>query len=449
MQAEGALWRAPHLPFFLLAALWAGLVPLVWPAPGLVCDPVAWHRQELVLGVAGAAMAGYLLTALPHWTGGGGAGPWVTRGLALAWVTGRVLGGPCLPDTLALVGLCLLPVALAAALALPVIAARVWGRLPMALAPLVLIVIGVRLRLDSDGLTAGLGLALLVALVGGRILPAFLHARAGADSTTRLPVPVAARAADLMLALALAGHLAEAGPRLVGVLLLVAALGQALRMARWPLAQGLSGWPSDLVALLAAWVWLPVGLALVGLSHGFATGLPLPAALHALTMGLMGSMILAVMARAWARRVPGALRLGPVLALAIALVHVAAILRLGQPDPTLAAVCWSAGWALACAAALVALFCPVSHPVLSARRAHPSVSAENGLETLACATCPCPSGKTATSKTGSGSGPRVGSTEAAPDPASIASANETGIHRSGAQVASAVRSAGTCRKDGA
>lgn len=52
------LWRAPHLPLFLLAALWAGLVPLVWLWPGLSCDPVAWHRQELVLGFAGAAMGG-------------------------------------------------------------------------------------------------------------------------------------------------------------------------------------------------------------------------------------------------------------------------------------------------------------------------------------------------------------------------------------------------------
>ena len=52
------LWRAPHLPLFLLGTFWAALVPLVWLWPGLTCDPVAWHRQELVLGFAGAAMGG-------------------------------------------------------------------------------------------------------------------------------------------------------------------------------------------------------------------------------------------------------------------------------------------------------------------------------------------------------------------------------------------------------
>lgn len=365
---ERGLWRAPHLPLFLLAALWAGLVPLVWLAPGLVCDPVAWHRQELVLGVAGAAMAGYLMTALPHWTAGPGVGPGLARGLVLAWGLGRALGLPCLPDALALAGLVLFPLGLTAALVLPVIAARAWGRLPMALAPLLLVGIAVRLRLEGDGLTAALGMAMLVALVGGRIIPAFLRARAGGDTTTRLTVPGAARGADLVLALALAAHLAGLAPQLVGGLLLVAALGQGLRMAGWTLAPGLRGGGSDLLALLVAWVWLPAGLALTGLSLSFAAGLPLPTALHALTMGLMGTMILAIMARAWARRVPGALRLGPVLVLALAFLQLATLLRLFQSDPGLAALCWSAGWALASAVALAALFRPVPHPVLSARR---------------------------------------------------------------------------------
>lgn len=361
-------WSAPHLPLFLLSSLWAGLVPLVWLVPELVCDPVAWHRQELVLGVAGAAMAGYLLTALPHWTAMEGVGPGVTLALVLAWVVGRGLGLPCLPDALALAGLWLFPLGLTAALLLPVLAARTYGRVPMALAPLGLGVIGARLRLEGDGLTAALGMALLVALVGGRIIPAFLRARAGGDTSTRLSVPFAGRGADFALALALAAHLAGLPPRLVGGLLLAAALGQALRVAGWALTPALRDTGPDLLALLLAWAWLPAGLALTGLSLGFAAGLPVPAALHALTMGLMGSMILAVMARAWARRVPGALRLGPVIALAMALLHLATILRLFQPDPGLSALCWSAGWALAAAPALAAPFRPLPRPVLSARR---------------------------------------------------------------------------------
>lgn len=374
------LWRAPHLPLFLLASLWAGLVPLVWLAPGLVCDPLAWHRQELPLGAAGAAMGGYLLSALPHWlkqtgreTGTVTCGPAATRLLVLAWVLGRVLDGPCMPDALALVGLGLFPLGLVACLVVPLTRAGAWRRLPIALAPLLLLLIALRLRLASDSLSAVLGMTLLVALVGGRIIPAFLRSRAGFDTAGREPRSAGARLADLALGLALAAHLAGAGPGWSGALLLVAALGQGLRLAGWPLIRGLRGGQSDLVVLVMAWAWMPMGLALVGAAQLDLAGPPLSDALHALTMGLMGSTLLAVMARAWMRRVPGALRLGPALGLAFALVQLATLLRLALPlAPAPAALCWCAAWAIATIASVRALFRPVPHPVLSARRLPPS-----------------------------------------------------------------------------
>lgn len=380
------LWRAPHLPLFLLASLWAGLVPLVWLAPGLVCDPLAWHRQELPLGVAGAAMGGYLLSALPHWlkqagreSGTDACRPVATRLLVLAWVLGRVFGGPCTPDALALFGLGLFPVGLVACLVVPLTRAGAWRRLPIALAPLLLPLIALRLRLASDSLTAVLGLTLLVALVGGRIIPAFLRSRAGPDTAGRAPLSASARLADLALGLALAAHLAGAGPGWVGALMLLAALGQGLRLARWPLIRGLRGGQSDLAVLVLSWVWMPLGLALVGAALLDLAGPPLSDALHALTMGLMGSTILAVMARAWMRRVPGALRLGPALGLAFALVQLATLLRLALPlAPAPAALCWSAAWAIATIASVTALFRPVPHPVLSARRLPPAPSPADG-----------------------------------------------------------------------
>lgn len=373
--ADFGLWRAPHLSLFLLASLWAALVPLVWLAPGLVCDPVAWHRQELMLGVAGAAMGGYLLTALPHWIRQGGpddvgpgCSPRITQALVLAWGAGRLMGAPCLPDAGALAGLCLYPLGLATALTLPVIAARAWARLPMALAPLLMLLIAVRLRLAGDSLTAVLGIALLVALVGGRIIPAFLRARAGHDTARRVALPISARLADLVLALAIPVHLADLGPGWTSLLLILAAMGQAARMTGWPLAQGMRGGQADLAGLVIAWLWLPLGLTLVGMALHPATGLSLPTALHALTIGLMGSMMFAVMARAWMRRVPGALRPGPMLGLAFACVQLAAVLRFVLASPGPAALCWTLGWTLATAASALALVRPVPRPVLSARR---------------------------------------------------------------------------------
>lgn len=364
------LWRAPHLPLFLLAAIWAALVPLVWLSPW-ACDPLAWHRQELVLGFAGAAMGGYLLTALPHWLkqagAEGGISPRGTALLVLAWLVGRLTGGACLPGGLALTGQALYPLGLALSLAGPVLRARAWSRLPIALAPLGLLPVGFRLRLDGDGLTAVLALSLLVALVGGRIVPAFLAARAGSRAS-RPPLPRGGRLADLVTALALALHLGGAPEGWVGVALLAAGLAQGLRLLSWPLAPALRRWQGDLILLLVAWAWLPPGLALVGAGIADLSPLPVPTALHALTMGLMGGMILAVMARSWMIRAPGRLQVGRLTALAFLLVQLAAALRLALPDPLLPMLAWTSGWALAGLESARALGRPLPHPVLSARR---------------------------------------------------------------------------------
>lgn len=367
----GGVWRAPHLPLFLLAALWAGLVPLVWLCPGLSCDPVAWHRQELVLGFAGAAMAGYLLTALPHWlklagSRGVGVSPRATVALVVAWMIGRLAGGICQSDGVALAGLALYPFGLTLCLVVPVGRAGAWSRLPMALAPLLLLLIAVRLRLAADGLTAVLGLALLVALVGGRIVPAFLAARAD-DRQPRRRMPWDDRLADGLLALALALHLAGAGETEVGALLIAAAVGQAARMRRWEMAPLLRG-HRDLALLVCAWLWLPLGLALVGAALTGFQGVAIATAVHALTMGLMGSMILAVMARGWMRREPGRLLVGRPTAVAFGLLQLAAAFRLGVGDTGPAAAVWLCAWALASTQCVVSLFQPVPHPVLSARR---------------------------------------------------------------------------------
>lgn len=366
------LWRAPHLPLFLLGSLWAALVPLVWLWPGLVCDPVAWHRQELVLGFAGAAMGGYLLSALPHWlklAGAAGAGPSPrgTMALVLAWAIGRVAGGACQPDGAALAGLALYPLGLALSLTLPVLRARAWGRLPIALAPLLLLLITFRLRLAADSLTAVLGMALLVALVGGRIVPAFLVARTGGRSG-RGPLPLGARLADAALGLALVLHLSGGAEPWVGGMTLAAAFGQGLRMKGWALAPALQG-HGDLALLVLAWLWLPLGLALLGVALTGTTELPVATLVHALTMGLLGSMVLAVMTRAWMGRAPGRLIAGRATVAAFAVLQLAVGLRLFHSEAGLAVVLpWLCAWGIVAGQGARAVGHPVPRPVFSARR---------------------------------------------------------------------------------
>ena len=373
-----------------MAAIWAVLVPLVWLFPDLSDDPVGWHRQELILGVAGAAMGGYLLTALPHWlkqAGQGATGPgrWAVQALVLAWLAGRAAAAQPGDGALVLLGICAYPVGLALCLLIPVLSARLWRRLPIALAPVGLLAVGVGLRLGGDGLAAALAMALIVAVVGGRIAPAFLASRAGqAAPPQRGGVPATARLADAMLALALASHLAGLGDGATGGLLLAAAVGQVARMGRWPLAEGLAGGQGDLLMLVLAWVWLPVGLTLTAaglILPGALAELPLPTGLHALTMGLMGGMILAVMARAYMRRVPGALHVSAGLALAFALVMISTLIRLilfATPVAlSVPAALWCLGWVVFTLCALWSMAGPTPHPVLSAARRQSSVGRQS------------------------------------------------------------------------
>ena len=63
-------------PFFLGAALWACIAMVLWI--GLLSGScsfaigygvVAWHAHEFLFGYIAAVMTGFLLTAIPNWTG--------------------------------------------------------------------------------------------------------------------------------------------------------------------------------------------------------------------------------------------------------------------------------------------------------------------------------------------------------------------------------------------
>ena len=96
-------FAAGFRPFFLFAALQAVLMLPLWLAAytgnadfGLRYPPVLWHGHEMVFGFAGAALGGFLLTAVPNWTGCRPvAGPSLML-LFAVWLAGRVvftLGG--------------------------------------------------------------------------------------------------------------------------------------------------------------------------------------------------------------------------------------------------------------------------------------------------------------------------------------------------------------------
>lgn len=376
------LWLAPHRPFFLLAGLAACLTPLVWLLPpGLGPEPLSWHRHEMLYGMGGAAVGGYLLTALPAWTRAGPVSPNATRLFVALWLAGRIAFAAGLPAVTA--GYFLL---LGAFLLRLVVRAKAWRRLVLAAAPLVLGLFDLA-ALPLPGLAdegaamrlLPLVFALLIGLVGGRALTAFtLHwaereGTGGGACAPRRTLPAA-----ILALVAAIGSLLLDQPVAAGLLATASGVLHLACMLSWR-SLTTRAYPA-LLLLHLAWFWLGFGLVLVGLSMLPASDMDTATAQHALTMGAMGTMMMAIMARAAMVRHGSRLLVSHELALGFALVFLSAPIRLSMPFAgeglssallQIATVFWIAGWALFLLDFRRALSGPVPRPVLSA--ATPSI----------------------------------------------------------------------------
>jgi uncharacterized protein involved in response to NO len=343
------VFSAAFRPFFLGAALWSAAAVPAWllsfsgraALPGALA-PFIWHGHEMVFGFGFAAVAGFLLTAIPNWTG-----RLPLRGARLAalaglWLAGRIallLSAQIGPHAAAAIDLAF-PAALVAVIARELIAGRNWRNLPM-LAALALLLCGSLLvHLQSIGLayTALLGnrvgvatLLMLIALVGGRIVPSFTRNWLAKHRTGEaLPAPAGRLdlAALAITLAALAAWVASPSGPVTAWLALAASLALGLRLARW---RGIATLGEPLLFVLhAGYGWLVFGFALLGLS-GLVPLVPHSAALHALTVGAIGTMTLAVMTRATLGHGGRALSADRATVLVYLLVTLAALLRIAAP----------------------------------------------------------------------------------------------------------------------
>lgn len=317
-------WEGPALlsfgfrPFFLGAALWAALAMALWIAMlsgsltlPTAFDPVSWHAHAFLFGYLGAVIAGFLLTAVPNWTGRLPIVGWPLAVLAALWVAGRIavaVSASLPPLLVALVDLAF-PLVLALAIGREILAGKNWRNLAV-LAMLVVFALGnalfhwEALRGDypaqGDGLRLGLATALMmIALIGGRIVPSFTRNWLVKRGESRLPAPAMQPFDKLALAVLLVALLLWVGwpeARITGYALLLAGALHLARLARW---RGHRTMAEPLVTVLhAGYAILPLGALALGAAI-LAPGLiGLAAAQHLWMAGAIGLMTLAVMTRA-------------------------------------------------------------------------------------------------------------------------------------------------------
>jgi uncharacterized protein involved in response to NO len=342
-------------PFFLFSGAYAAIAAAAWLAvlhrldagaafsfPHGPMPPHLWHGHEMLFGFAGAAIAGFFLTAVPNWTGREPVRGPTLGALAFAWLAGRIAlwGAAVLPPlVVAAVDLAFVP--FLAALVIRAISGG-WSRRNMIFLPVfaALFAGNFLYHLEAAGIVAGLGsrgllltldaILFLLAVIGGRVVPAFTTNALRRAGETRLPVsrpPVEAAALLSVAALAVVDLFAPDGT-VAGAVAAVAALAHAARLAGWRGHRTLA--EPILWIIHLGYAWLVAGFALKALAL-LGGWLPATAAIHALTIGAIGSMTLGVMSRAALGHTGHELRVAPPIAVAYLLVSAAALARVVGP----------------------------------------------------------------------------------------------------------------------
>jgi uncharacterized protein involved in response to NO len=173
-------------------------------------------------------------------------------------------------------------------------------------------------------------LLLMITVIAGRIIPNFTANWLRARGDERLPGNHRLSDGITMAATLATGVSVSFTPLspVTGVLALLAALSHAVRLARW---RGLATASEPLLFVLhVAYLWLPVGYALTALA-AFGLVFPASAALHALTMGAIGNMILAVTSRVALAHTGRSLHAPRLIVLAYAILNAAVVARILSP----------------------------------------------------------------------------------------------------------------------
>ena len=341
-------------PFFL-AAGWYALIALgawLWlyragAAPFGPMPAFLWHAHEMLFGFVAAAIGGFMLTAVPSWTGSRG-----YAGLPLILLFGAWLAGRAAMAAAGMLPLWL--VAAAELLFLPALAmtlAPALFRSTNRNRPLLVVILALWLTdaafvyalatddvlLASRSVRIALDIVLLlVTVIGGRIVPAFTAAalrNRGAKDVGVRAWPVVERLAIGGMVAVIVFDLAAPSHWTAGAVALIAALAHAARMTGW---QTLRTLKDPIVWVLHfAYAWLGIGLFLKAVSvlAGAAWAVHWP---HALGAGAAATMILAVMSRA-------------------SLGHTGRPLVVARP------IAWAYGFVIAAAA--VRVFGPVALPL--------------------------------------------------------------------------------------
>jgi uncharacterized protein involved in response to NO len=296
-------------PFFFLGALYSIISLLVWGGfyagyvtpPIFMTGPVSWHAHEMIYGYTLAIVAGFLLTAVANWTDSMPVRGFHLLGLCLLWLAGRVvmnfdLG---LPELAIIVIEGMFIPALALSLSIPLF--KNWDKRNFVFLVLLSILFACDMVFLISKERTSLYVAVMIiitmiSLIGGRIIPSFtvdaLQERGEeVQETPQGKLDVLAVLSLVLIILAL--MFANQEEAVLAGTAFLSAIIHALRLRRYHTHRILD---DPMVWILhVGYSWVILGLFFIGFS---ALGyLSFSIALHAFTVGAIGSMTLGMMCR--------------------------------------------------------------------------------------------------------------------------------------------------------
>lgn len=364
-----ALFSYGFRPFFLGGATWAAFAMVLWVAllTGHLSfasryGAIAWHAHEFLFGYGAAVVAGFLLTAIPNWTG-----RLPIRGMPLLalfalWLAGRI--AMLFTDTVGFVAAATVDsmflLSFSAIVLLEILAGRDRRNFKVALILVVFALVNIAFHIELYLLgqprhairaTTSI-LVILIMLIGGRIVPSFTRNWLAKQQSQHLPTPFNSydRYALGIAVLSLGLWIAFPDRLLTGAALVLSALAHGARLARW---SGPHTCREPLVLILhVGYAFIPLGFFAVGISNIWPQTVPPAVALHAWTAGAVGVMTLAVMTRATRGHSGRPLTSPPTTTLIYLLVILSVVLRLATVILTertatlheLAAAAWTAAF---------------------------------------------------------------------------------------------------------
>lgn len=345
-RVQTAFFQTGFRPFFLAASLFALLSIPLWifflagkasfhPAGGVLF----WHAHEMIFGYAVAVIAGFLLTAAARWTDRPTAEGAPLFALVALWSAGRIgffLSEHLSPWLLLAIDGAFLP-ALLLTLARPILGARDRRNYPILVLLAGLSFANIWMHGEvcgffSSGVRAGSHLALygitwLLLLIGGRIIPLFTR------NATRAPGIVSSPVAErIALGSVLALALAEAGqapPLLLAGLSALLAFSVLFAQRRWGLRASLAH--PLLWSLHLGYFWIAIAFLFQCLQYLGAPVLP-SSALHAVTIGALGTLTLSMMARVTLGHTGRMIVSSPLTTLSFLCITLAALSRVLLPE---------------------------------------------------------------------------------------------------------------------